>query len=416
MKVLVGMSGGVDSSVAAYILKKKGYEVIGLYFEFIKKLNKDNIKENSLYEIDDDFIKKLSEEVNTASNYENIANNIYSKNDVDSLIGIYNIAKKLEIPIYYENCATEFENKVIKYFVEEYKVGRTPNPCTYCNGNMKFEKLYEAKNKLNADFIATGHYAKVENTECDEKRFYIKKSNNVKKDQSYMLYTLSQKQLSSVIFPIGDMDKEDVRDVARDLGLDVAEKKDSQDVCFINNKLNDYKEFIKKYDFGNDYREKIARGELSEKIVLSKSYLKKGEFVNKNNDVLGYHTGIINYTIGQRKGLNIAFGERKFVLDIDAEKNRVVLGDNEELFSSVFKIKNIVFQKLNIRDNIKDIIKLQKIVKVRYRHDGTSSEVEFLNDGTAECLLKEPVRAITRGQAAVFYDSEDCILFGGVIV
>lgn len=366
MKVVVGISGGVDSAIAAYILKKQGHEVIPVHFDFLSM--------------------------------------------------------------------KEFHDTVIRYFVEEYKKGATPNPCAYCNGKMKFKKLYEAMIEHGADAIATGHYA---NVGCESGRYFISKSKNEKKDQSYMLYTLSQEILSHLLLPIGDMDKEEVRNIARELSLPMAEQKDSQDICFIEDDIGfDYREFIKEYDFGHDYKEKLARGELKESEILEKSYLKKGEFVDKDGKVLGFHNGIINYTIGQRKGLNIAFGERKFVVAIDTKKNQVVLGDNDDLFTADFKIKNVIFQKYeniecmknqgkyyaenNNGDGIKEDFDNRKSylpnVKVRYRHDGTKCEVTDLGDGIYNCHMLEKVRAVTKGQAAVFYDDKGDIVLGGTII
>ena len=271
-----------------------------------------------------------------------------------------------------------------------------------------------------------------------------------------MLYRLTQEQLSHIIFPLGDMDKNDVRKIAAELGLSVADKKDSQDVCFIDARTAspqasvgaklasplDYKEFIKRYEFGPDYREKIALGLLKEEDILSKAYFKKGEFVGLDGKVLGYHNGIINYTIGQRKGLNIAFGERKFVVRIDAENNQVVLGSNDDLFSSEFKMKDVVFS-----GHDENIIGKKFYVKLRYRHDGTLCEInkgnkrdgdnycnkrdghsickceplchckgEFNESNIYTCKLVEPVRAITPGQSAVFYDEDGRVMFGGIIM
>lgn len=394
MKIVVGMSGGVDSTIAAYMLKKMGHEVIGAHFDFLKDCED---KENDIYEIPDN-LKKISESLN--------------------------------IPIIHKNFAKEFRDKVIKSFVLDYENGITPNPCALCNGIMKFEKLLCVMKEENADMIATGHYANVENfdvvyrandgvKEKIVKRYCIKKSKNLQKDQSYMLYRLSQDQLSHIIFPIGDMDKNEVREVARELNLEVANAKDSQDVCFISDEI-DYKEFIKRYEFGDDYREKIARGKLTEEDIRKKPYFKKGEFVDINGKVLGYHDGIINYTIGQRKGLNIAFGERKFVVRIDVEKNQVVLGSNDDLMQKEFTITDNVFSGIGIYDE-NDIHTMldgrELFAKLRYRHDGTICSLkEFINIGKLKFSLSENVRAITKGQAAVFYDDEGRIMFGGRII
>ena len=427
MKVLVAMSGGVDSTVTAYLLQKAGHEVIGVNFNFTR------MGEHCEPELEE-------------------------------------IASKLKIKIIYKDYACEFHNKIINYFVTEYEHGRTPNPCALCNPTMKFAKLLEVMKEEGCDMIATGHYAKVGSSPlfvgddilsshvgastaspqasvgastASPLRHYIQKSSNQQKDQSYMLYRLTQEQLSHIIFPLGDMDKNDVRKIAAELGLSVADKKDSQDVCFIDASTAsplDYKEFIKRYEFGPDYREKIALGLLKEEDILSKPYFKKGEFVDLDGKVLGYHNGIINYTIGQRKGLNIAFGERKFVVKIDIEKNQVVLGSNDDLFSSEFKMKDVVFS-----GHDENIIGKKFYAKLRYRHDGTLCEINNKGDGDNycnkrdghsickceplchcngeshesniyTCKLVEPVRAITPGQSAVFYDENGRVMFGGIIV
>lgn len=376
MKIIVGMSGGVDSSIAAYLLKKEGHEVIGLNFNFANR-DKTNFK----------ISEKLVE-----------------------------VVDKLGIKLITRDYSDEFYGKVVKSFVSDYEAGITPNPCALCNSEMKFEKLLQVMREEKADMIATGHYAKIENN-C------VRKSKNEKKDQSYMLYRLSEDQLSHAIFPIGDMDKTDVRNLARELGLAVAEEKDSQDVCFISSDKT-YVDFIKEYELGSDYKEKILGGELKSDNIYNYPFMKQGEFVDIDGKVLGYHKGIINYTIGQRRGLNIAFGERKFVKEIDVEKNQVVLCDNDELYSSEFSIYDMVFSgypKEKILKSDSEDIKLTFIAKLRYRHDGTVCDIHLKKntDGSindiAVCKLHEPVRAITKGQAAVFYDENNFIMFGGRI-
>lgn len=397
------MSGGVDSTVAAYLLKKEGHEVVGVNFNFC------------------DPTTRRGEHCESAPELENIA-------------------KTLNIRIIYKDFRKEFHDKIIKYFVEEYEHGRTPNPCAICNATMKFAKLLQIMREENCDKIATGHYANVtlargklyepvassrRGEHCEplqnEALYCIKKSANSQKDQSYMLYRLSQDQLSHIIFPIGNMDKNEVRNIASTLGLTVANKKDSQDVCFISNTLSaplDYKEFIKRYEFGDDYKEKIALGKLKEEDILSKPYFRKGEFVDANGNVLGFHNGIINYTIGQRKGINIAFGERKFVVNIDTEKNQVVLGNNEDLMSQNFKIKDVVFSGYSdSEESIKELIGKKFFAKLRYRHEGTLCEVVSVNESfILNCHLLSSVRAITKGQSAVFYDEEGQVMLGGIIV
>lgn len=369
MKILVAMSGGVDSTVAAYLLKKKGNEVVGVNFDFTGQSNSHD-------ELDD-------------------------------------IAKRLGIKVIYRDFRDEFREKIIKSFVRSYEDGVTPNPCAICNGNMKFAKLLSVMREEGLDMIATGHYANVTTkTYGDEEKHCIMKSKNLQKDQSYMLYRLNDEALSHVTFPIGDMDKSDVRKVAKELGLSVSEKKDSQDVCFIQG--IDYKEFIKRFEFGDDYREKVATGKLKEEEIFEKSFLRSGEFVDVKGNVLGFHKGIINYTIGQRKGFNIAFGERKFVVRIDAKRNRVVLGDNDDLYSDEFNIYDVVFSGISESQMLK--YRPEKIfAKLRYRHDGTMCKEISKGDGYYKVRLASRVRAITSGQSAVFYDDCDRVLFGGII-
>ena len=401
------MSGGVDSTVTAYILKKEGHEVIGVNFTFV----------------DDASASLVNSELDE-------------------------IAKKIDIKIINKDFRTEFKERVISSFVSDYEHGLTPNPCAICNNSMKFNKLLQIMKEENCDMMATGHYANVVHTNY----YCIKKSDNIQKDQSYMLYRLSQEQLSHIIFPIGNMNKNDVRKIACEIGLKVAEKKDSQDVCFIKN--ISYQEFIKRYEFGSDYKEKIASGSLKEDDIRARNYLKKGEFVDTSGNVLGFHNGIINYTIGQRKGLNIAFGERKFVANIDAEKNQVVLTDNDGLMKDYFFVSDIVFSGMDeteLKSRIghnstfnEQNIEVQKTLyaKLRYRHDGTEckdfeivdfdeldkkeqdSILQYKNSQNAnlfsklilKCNLMSPVRAITPGQSAVFYDEEGKVMFGGRIL
>lgn len=412
MKILVAMSGGVDSTITAHILKKQGHEVIGVHFNFVWA---DIIHPHRMGE--------------------------FYEPELDD------IARTLGIKIIYCDFRSEFRAKIIKSFVEDYEHGITPNPCAICNATMKFEKLLEVMKEENCDMVATGHYANIATVGANAtvvadatvganacgalvgasfaspyQRYCIKKSANQQKDQSYMLYRLNQEQLSHIIFPLSNMDKTDVRKIAAELNLEVANKKDSQDVCFIND--IDYKEFIKRYEFGDDYKEKIARGLLKEEEILSRPYFKKGEFVDLDGNVLGFHNGIINYTIGQRKGLNIAFGSRKFVVKIDAEKNQVVLGDNDDLMSSDFIIRDVVYSGYD-----ENVIGKKFYAKLRYRHDGTLCEVvgdDILSScvgaklasphNTLACHLSSPVRAITPGQSAVFYDDDGRVMFGGIIV
>lgn len=425
------MSGGVDSTVAAYLLKKEGHEVVGVNFNFCDPTNRrgEHCEPTTRR-------GEHCEPAPVGSDHELVGEKLCEPSNrrgehCEPTSELENIAKTLNIRIIYRDFRKEFHDKIIKYFVEEYEHGRTPNPCAICNATMKFAKLLQIMREENCDKIATGHYANVvakqmcSGEHCEplqnEALYCIKKSVNSQKDQSYMLYRLSQDQLSHIIFPIGNMDKNEVRNIASTLGLTVANKKDSQDVCFISNTLSaplDYKEFIKRYEFGDDYKEKIALGKLKEEDILSKPYFQKGEFVDTNGNVLGFHNGIINYTIGQRRGINIAFGERKFVVNIDTEKNQVVLGNNEDLMSQDFKIRDVVFSGYSdSKESIKELIGKKFFAKLRYRHEGTLCEVVGVNESfILNCHLLSPVRAITKGQSAVFYDEEGRVMLGGIII
>ena len=413
------MSGGVDSTVAAYKLIEAGHEVVGVNFAFADTVG--------MHEI---VVAKHCEPALVGANDYGAHFRMGELCEPPN-VELESIAKKLAIKIIYRDFRKEFREKIITSFVRDYENGITPNPCALCNGLMKFDKLLQVMKEESCDMVATGHYANIATVEaklCEpiNVRYCIKKSKNLQKDQSYMLYRLSQEQLSHIIFPIGDMDKNDVRAIAKELGLSVADKKDSQDVCFITD--ISYQEFIKRFEFGDDYRERIARGELKEEEILTKPFFKKGEFVDISGRVLGYHNGIINYTIGQRRGINIAFGERKFVVKIDVEKNQVVLGDNDDLLSSDFEIYDTVFSGMSEEDLSDD---KTLIVKLRYRHDGTVAHIvrDYTVDANASTVgakyheptslkfhLSSPVRAITPGQSAVFYDDNDCIMFGGRIM
>ena len=463
MKILVGMSGGVDSTIAAYILKKQGHEVVGVNFNFIAKgrtgeLCEPNNRKGELCEPNERTGELCEPNDRTGELCEP---NGRTGELCEPNKELVEIADKLKIKIISRDFSHEFYEKVITSFVRDHENGITPNPCALCNAVMKFDALLRLMREENATMVATGHYANVVRLDDDKEtlidinelkqrennetiyskntRYCIKKSSNLQKDQSYMLYRLSQDELSHIIFPLANMDKNDVRKIAAELNLKVATKKDSQDVCFINTNIvsddklkNDdtalnkkYAEFIKEFELGKNYKERIAKGELSIAEIEKFPFFKSGEFIDESGVVLGYHNGIINYTIGQRKGLNIAFGERKFVKAINVEKNQVVLSSNENLMSSDFKIYDIVFSGKSF-DETKG--SCSYIAKLRYRHEGTICVLDFNSfdyemqkksganiKNYAICHLKEPVRAITNGQAAVFYDNNDRIMFGGRI-
>lgn len=354
-KVMLGMSGGVDSSVAAAILLQEGFDVIGVTMQIWPDMNEE--------------LKKTE-------------GGCCSLSAVDDA---RRVANKLGIPYYVMNFKDIFEDKVINYFKGEYLKGRTPNPCIACNKHVKFEAMLQKAMGMGIDYIATGHYAKIE---FDEKlnRFLLKKSITDKKDQTYALYTMTQEQLARTIMPIGEFTKECVRDMAKEIGLTVATKPDSQEICFVED--NDYGRFI---------------CENTDKKILP------GDFVDTKGNKLGRHNGIVHYTVGQRKGLGIAFGRPMFVVEVDVDKNRVVLGDENEVFS-----ESLTAQDLNYISIDKLIEPLRVKAKIRYSAKEADAIVYPLDDDKVKVVFDCAQRAITPGQSIVFYN-EDIVVGGGVI-
>lgn len=405
-KVILGLSGGVDSTTAALLLKEKGYEVIGLYFD-IKPERADCNAE----------ISGSSSELSGRERAETVA-------------------KQLDIDFIYRNVADEFDNIVIGNFCSEYACGRTPNPCIVCNPYVKFRTLLDAADEAGAYYIATGHYANTCYYE-DSETWFIKRAANVKKDQSYMLYRLGQEAISRLLLPLNEVDdKEKVREMARKKALVNADAKDSQEICFIDADDN-YKDFLKRRGIDSS----------------------KGDFVDASGNVLGKHQGILNYTIGQRKGLGIALGKPAFVTKINGRNNQVVLGDNEDLFNKeVISSGNIFFGKTfgtkssyaktfydNISDNkygnngranseVKTDDRSEQVIecegeearsigfigdfeveaKIRYAAKPAAAVLHILEDGRIKTVFKDAQRAPTPGQSIVFYQ-DDIVVGGGVI-
>ena len=359
-KVVLGLSGGVDSSVAADKLLNEGYEVVAVSM---------------------------------------ITNNLPSqKKDIENA---EKISKILNIKHKIVDKRKEFDEIVLDRFVSDYKNGRTPNPCAICNRLIKFKMLYDEMLQENADTISTGHYANV--VKLSNGRYAIKESANKKKDQAYLLYNLTQEQLSHIYFPIADSEKEDIREFAKDIDIDTSNKKYSFDLCFIND--IDYIEFIKRRAMGDDYKQKIAIGAIKEE-----DFFNKARFVDIDGNFLGMNDGLINFTIGQRKGLGTAFGKKTYVVDIDKDKNQVVLGDDRDLYKTEFCVNEINYQAIEVFEENKTY---EYLAKLRYRHTKTLCEITRVAD-ILHCKLKEPARAITKGQSAVFYDN-DVIVAGGTI-
>ncbi|MCX7922899.1 MAG: tRNA 2-thiouridine(34) synthase MnmA [Clostridia bacterium] len=354
-KVMLGMSGGVDSSVAAAILLDKGYDVIGVTMQIWPDMDED--------------IKKTE-------------GGCCSLSAVDDA---RRVATRLGIPYYVLNFKEVFQDKVIDYFKEEYFKGRTPNPCIACNRYVKFEAMLNKAASMGIDYVATGHYAIIEYDE-NRKRYLLKKSITDRKDQTYALYNLTQEQLSRTLMPVGDFTKERVREIAKEIGLSVATKPDSQEICFVDD--NDYGRFI---------------AENTDRDILP------GNFVDTKGKVLGRHKGIVHYTVGQRKGLGIALGKPMFVVEIDVEKNRVVLGDATEVFSDSLiasDMNYISIEKLEGEMRVK--------AKIRYSAKEADATVYPIDNGQVKVVFDSPQRAITPGQAVVFYDG-DIVVGGGTI-
>lgn len=351
-RVVLGMSGGVDSSVAAYLLKKAGYEVIGITMQ--------------VWQENEEFSER-----------EGGCCSLSSVNDARR------VADKIGIPYYVMNFRGIFKEKVIDYFIEDYLDGKTPNPCVACNRYIKFDELLRRAEGLGADYVATGHYARIYE---ENGRYILEKAADDHKDQTYALYNLTQEQLKKTLMPCGDYTKDEIREIAREIGLDVANKKDSQDICFVEDG-----------DHGN--------------FVYSMVPEKKnpGNFVDKNGKVLGVHKGIAYYTIGQRKGLGLALGRPVFVMAIDKEKNEVVIGSDEDLMHDTLICDDV---NLIMIDKLTGPVELTG--KIRYAAKPARCTVYPLEDGRIKAVFAEKQRASTKGQSAVFYDGLK--VFGGGVI
>jgi len=268
---------------------------------------------------------------------------------------------------------------------DEYKKGRTPNPCIACNRYVKWESLLQRSLSIGADYIATGHYARIH--QLDNGRYTICNSVTAKKDQTYALYNLTQEQLSHTLLPIGEYTKDEVRQIAEEIGLMVAKKPDSMEICFIPD---------------NNYAGYISR----ETDYVSKP----GNFIDTHGNVIGQHKGIIHYTVGQRKGLGIALGKPAFVVAIRPETNEVVIGDNSDVFAKKLYANNLNFMAIDKLDQ-----EMKALGKIRYSHEGSSCTIRMIDNDTLECEFDEPVRAVTPGQALVLYDGDN-VLGGGTII
>lgn len=353
-KAVIAMSGGVDSSVAAFFIKDQGYDCIGVTMKLFHNEEVCAPRENSCCSLED---------VEDARN----------------------VAHSLGMPYYVFNFTDRFREDVIDRFVHAYETGATPNPCIDCNRYLKFEKLFLRAQELNYDYVVTGHYARIAYDEATG-RYLLKKALDETKDQSYVLYSMTQEQLAHTLFPLGDLRKTEVRKIAEEHGFVNAKKHDSQDICFVQS--GTYADFIKQY--------------------TGKTY-PPGKFMLKNGTVLGEHKGIIYYTVGQRKGLGIAYREPLYVAEINVPDNTVVLGTNSDLYSKTLTANHI---NLISADKIEKPTRVK--AKVRYRHAEQPATVIQTGEDTIAVEFDEPQRAVTKGQAVVLYDG-DTVLGGGTI-
>ena len=354
-KVVVGMSGGVDSSVAAWLLKEQGYDVIGVTMQIWQDEDNEVQEENGgccgLSAVDD----------------------------------ARRVASSIGIPYYVMNFKQEFQKNVIDYFTKEYLNGRTPNPCIACNRYVKWEALLQRSLSIGADYIATGHYARID--KLPNGRYAIRRSATLAKDQTYALYNLTQEQLEHTLMPVGNYSKDQIREMAEKIGLQVANKPDSQDICFVPD--GDYASFIE---------ENVD------------ALIRQGNFVTPDGKILGKHKGIIHYTVGQRKGLGLALGYPAFVLEIRPETDEVVIGTYEESLTHTLRANELNFM------SVEDLTEPMRVfAKIRYNHKGAWCIVEKTGEDEITCTFDEPIRAVTPGQAVVLYDGE-YVLGGGTIL
>ena len=347
------MSGGVDSSATAALLQAQGYEVIGLTLKLWPQ----------------DCVNRATDKFCGPQ----------------AVTDARSVCHTLDIPYYLIDEAAEFQKHVIQYFADEYKAGRTPNPCVMCNQNLKFGRLISRADQLGAEYVATGHFARVEKS-ADGTRHLLKRGRDTRKDQSYFLFSLRQDQLSRAMFPLGEKTKQDTRDVARHCHLKTADKEESMEICFVPD--NNYGGFLQAANLVQPHR---------------------GEIVDVHGHVLGHHEGIEFYTIGQRKGLGITTPKPVYVIELDAENNRVMVGDDSALDRDEFMADRCnwhPFEQLTAA--------LEVTAKIRYNHPGTPATVTPLDGHRVRVKLHTPQRAITPGQAAVFYQ-DDVVVGGGWI-
>jgi tRNA-specific 2-thiouridylase len=368
-RVVCGMSGGVDSSATAALLLEQGYDVIGITLKLWPQ----------------DCVNRAEDKCCGPQ----------------AVTDARAVCHKLDIPYYLIDEAAEFQKHVIQYFADEYKAGRTPNPCVMCNQNLKFGRLIDRADQLGAQYIATGHFARIERpltpslspldgervAKPGEGRYLLKRGRDLKKDQSYFLFSLRQDQLARAIFPLGEKTKSDTREVARHCQLKTADKEESMEICFVPD--NNYGGFLQQSNLVQKHR---------------------GEITDVHGHVLGHHEGIEFYTIGQRKGLGITTPKPVYVVELDAENNRVVVGDESALDRDEFTAERCNWHPF---DKLTEPIEVT--TKIRYNHPGTPATVTPSGNGSVKVKLHSAQRAITPGQAAVFYQ-DDLVVGGGWIM
>src|ERR1700675_4169808 len=362
--VAIAMSGGVDSSTVAAVLQEQGHPIVGLTMQLwnqrrLPELQGAGPKQHRCCSLDDVYDAKR-------------------------------VAQHLNFPHYVVNFEEQFERRVVRPFVDQYLAGRTPIACTNCNTDVKFEPLLRMARQIGAERLATGHYARIRKNE-QTSRWELLRARDESKDQSYFLWGLSQEQLSRSVFPLGELTKEEVRVLARRTNLPVAEKPESMELCFVP--TGNYVQFIQAYS--------MERG-----IPLQHA---AGEIVNETGDVIGRHNGVHNFTIGQRKGLGFAAGKPLYVLSIDPEKNRVVVGEDDVLRKSSCEVEGVNWISCE-----KPSAPLRALTKIRHKHEASPATIEPLDATTARVTFDAPQRAITPGQATVFYGG-DIVLGGGWI-
>ncbi|MGA3212225.1 MAG: tRNA 2-thiouridine(34) synthase MnmA [Terriglobales bacterium] len=373
--IAVAMSGGVDSSTVAAMLRAEGHSIIGLTMQLWNQ-------------------RRLA-------GYEGMPEQVAGRCcSLDDIYDARRVAESIGIPYYVVNQEQRFEREVVRPFVEEYLSGRTPIPCSLCNNHLKFDQLLVTARQIGADMLATGHYARCEYGvyapanalgEPAQPRWLLKRAADTVKDQTYFLFGLTQEQLSRTLFPLGGMSKPEVRELARSLGLALAEKPDSQEICFVPG--GDYKQFIDAYlaDQGEELPDTA------------------GELVTTSGEAIGHHAGVHTFTVGQRKGLGVATGSPLYVLQLNGERHQVVVGAQEELYSRTLRARKLNWIAI---EDLREPLRVA--VKIRHKHQPAPAMIEKLASDEVMATFDEPQRAITPGQAAVFYDG-DVVVGGGWI-